>query len=96
MADVLAVAGADAIDDHSSFLAQCLKSGKQQLLQGRVFSAESISKSLYQTGLKLADYRGLLAAGRVEARHDLHQEFGRINQHLDDILAITLAKAQDR
>jgi glycerol-3-phosphate O-acyltransferase len=96
VAGALAVAGADAIEDQAGFLAQCLKSGKQQLLQGSVFSAESISKALYQTGLKLADYRGLLAADQADTRHDFHREFGRINQRLEEILAITLAKARER
>ena len=95
VARVLAAAGADSIDDEGSFLSQCLKTGKQQLLQGRVFSAESISKSLYATGLKLADYRGLLAANQEGARHDFHQEFRRISSRLDEILSIALTKAND-
>lgn len=95
-AKVLATKGADALDDEAGFLTQCLKTGKQQLLQGRVFSAESISKSLYGTGLKLANYRGLLAAGQAEARHEFHQEFCRIDARLDQILAIVLANADDQ
>jgi glycerol-3-phosphate O-acyltransferase len=95
VACVLAAAGADGIDDKGSFLTKCLKTGKQQLLQGRVFSAESISKSLYETGLKLADYRGLLAANQEGARHDFHQEFCRISGRLDEILSIALKKASD-
>jgi len=93
VANVLAEAGADAIEDEGDFLAQCLKTGKQQLLQRRVFSAESISKSLYQTGLQLARYRGLLAANRVDERQAFHQEFRGISDRLDEILAITLAKS---
>ena len=91
VACVLADAGADSIDNESRFLSQCLKTGKQQLLQGRVFSAESISKSLYETGLKLANYKGLLAADQQEARDEFHQEFRRISRRLDEILAIALA-----
>jgi glycerol-3-phosphate O-acyltransferase len=93
VANVLASAGADAIEDESGFVAQCLKTGKQQLLQRRVFSAESISRSLYQTGLQLARYRGLLAASQTAERQDFHQEFRRISDRLDEILAITLAKS---
>ena len=96
VASVLATAGADAITDKPAFLAQCLKTGKQEQLQGRVFSAESISKSLYGTGLKLAEYRGLLAANQADARHQLQQECRRVIKRLDEILAITLAKAEDR
>ena len=95
VANVLAAAGADAVDDESSFLSRCLKTGKQQLLQERVFSAESISKSLYENGLKLAKYRELLTANEAEARHDFHQEFRQITGRLDEILGITLARAED-
>jgi glycerol-3-phosphate O-acyltransferase len=94
-ASVLASAGDDPIEDEGKLLSQCLRTGKQQLLQGRVFSAESISRSLYATGLKLAKYRGLFAANRAEERRNLHEEFRRINSRLDAILAITLAKADD-
>jgi glycerol-3-phosphate O-acyltransferase len=95
VASVLESAGSDAVDDDGSFLTKCLKTGKQQLLQGRVFSAESISKSLYQTGLQLASYRGLLAANRAPERQEFHQEFRHITNRLDAILAITLAKGED-
>ncbi|NCF16082.1 MAG: hypothetical protein GWP62_12280 [Gammaproteobacteria bacterium] len=93
VASVLVAAGADAVDDKGDFLSRCLKTGKQELLQGRVFSAESISKTLYETGWKLAAYRGLLAANQEDARRDLLDEFRRINGRLDEILAITLARA---
>ena len=93
VASVLATAGADAVTDKAAFLTQCLKTGKQEQLQGRVFSAESISKSLYGTGLKLAEYRGLLAANQGDARHEFQQECRRVIARLDEILAITLAKA---
>jgi glycerol-3-phosphate O-acyltransferase len=96
VACVLAAAGAESIDDEGSFLSECLKTGKQQLLQGRVFSAESISKSLYETGLKLANHRGLLAADQEQARHDFHEEFCRISGRLDDILSIALARADNQ
>jgi glycerol-3-phosphate O-acyltransferase len=92
-AKVLASEEAVAVDNKSGFLSRCLKTGKQELLQGRVFSAESISKSLYETAWKLADYRGLLAADEAELRTEFHQEFRRIKRHLDEILAITTAQA---
>jgi len=95
VARVLAAAGADAVSDEAAFLSKCLKTGKQLLLQGRVFSAESVSKSLYETGLKLANYRGLLAANRAEAREDFHLEFRSINRRLDEILALALGRGDD-
>ncbi len=95
VANVLAAEGDDAVDDEGEFIGKCLKTGKQQLLQGRIFSAESISKSLYSTACKLAQYRGLLEAGQAEARQALHNEFRSITARLDQILAITLARAED-
>jgi glycerol-3-phosphate O-acyltransferase len=95
VASVLADAGDDAIDDQSALLSQCLKTGKQQLLQGRIVTAESISKTLYETGLRLADYRGLRSANRSAARRDFHEEMRRINRRLGEILSTTLAKAED-
>ena len=95
VARVLITKGADAVTDQSSLLAQCLKTGKQQLLQGRVFSAESVSKTLYGTGLKLAEYRGLLAAGQADARQAFHKELVQIEAHLDEVLAITVADAKE-
>ena len=95
VARVLVTKGADAVTEQNSLLAQCLKTGKQQLLQGRVFSAESVSKTLYGTGLKLAEYRGLLSAGKADARQAFHQELVQIEGRLDDVLAITVADAKE-
>ncbi len=97
VAKVLASKGDAALEDEAAFVAECLRTGKQQLLQGRVFSAESVSKTLYATGLKLAAYRGLLAAYQAEPRRELHMQFRRIHGCLDQVLAISvaLANAQD-
>ena len=95
VAGLLADAGDAAVEDKGALLSQCLKTGKQQLLQGRIVSAESISKTLYENGLRLADYRGLLAAHRSAGRRDLHEELSRINKRLGEILAITLEKAEE-
>jgi len=92
-ANVLAASGDEAVTNRNAFLSQCLKTGKQELLQGRVFSAESISKSLYETGWKLAEYRGLLGADSGEERRELHEEFRSIKRRLDEVLAITTAQA---
>ena len=95
VARVLASMGADAVTDESALLSKCLKTGKQMLLQGRVFSAESISKTLYENGVRLANYRGLLAANQSQAREDFHSQFRNINNRLDEILALALARADD-
>jgi glycerol-3-phosphate O-acyltransferase len=93
VASVLVEAGDEAADEKAALLSQCLKTGKQQLLQGRVFSAESISKAVYETGLRLAEYRGLLAANRSVERNEFLEQLHRLNRRLETVLAITLAKA---
>ena len=92
-AGVLAASDAEAVDNKSAFLSKCLKTGKQELLQGRVFSAESVSKTLYESGWKLADYRGLLAAGTAGERRGFPDDFRSMKRQLDEILAITTAQA---
>jgi glycerol-3-phosphate O-acyltransferase len=91
VADVLVTHGDDAISDEASLINACLKLGKQQLLQGRVFSAESVSKSLYGTALKLARHRELLDADQGQARRAFQQELRDITGHLDQVLSLTLA-----
>jgi len=56
--------------DRDAFLRACMALGHQYQLQRRIRSAESISKLLFETALKLADNRGLLdaAAPDVAAR----------------------------
>jgi glycerol-3-phosphate O-acyltransferase len=95
VARVLTSAGADPAGDESALLSKCLKTGKQMLLQGRVFSAESVSKTLYENGVRLANYRGLLASNQAEAREVFHAQFRSINRRLDEILALALARADD-
>jgi glycerol-3-phosphate O-acyltransferase len=91
VADVLVTRGDEAIDDEPGLISECLKVGKQQLLQGRVFSAEAVSKSLYSTALKLGKHRGLLDADQVDQRRDFQQELRDIGGHLDQVLSLTLA-----
>jgi glycerol-3-phosphate O-acyltransferase len=46
--------------DQNAVLERCMGLGKQYLLQRRIQSAESVSKVLFETALKLARNRGLL------------------------------------
>jgi glycerol-3-phosphate O-acyltransferase len=52
-----------APSDERAFMQACLALGKQYRLQKRIRSAESISKALFATALKLAANRGLLGEG---------------------------------
>lgn len=86
--------GEQGVEDRSTFIADCLKLGRQMRLQGRLFSEESVSKSLYDTALKLAAHRGLLKAGADVAarRRALLEELSTIEHHLDDILSYNLKR----
>jgi len=89
--------GDQGVEDRAAFITGCLKLGRQMRLQGRLFSEESVSKSLYDTALKLAAHRGLLKAGPdVEVRRKaLLKELSTIERHLDDVLACNLESASD-
>ena len=90
---MLAAADSDAVTGISAFISKCLNTGKLELLQGRVFSAVSVSNTLYESGWNLAEYRGLLGAGMAEERREFHDEFRNMKRQLDEILAITTAQA---
>jgi len=46
--------------DEQALLAECLGLGEQLLLRGRLHRADSVSRELYATALKLARHRGLV------------------------------------
>ena len=52
--------------DEKQFLAECMALGRQYRLQHRIQSAESVSTVLFDTALRLAGNRGLLAGGGLE------------------------------
>lgn len=63
----LAARGDEPIADESRFLHECLTHGRQLLLQGRIHGADSVSRELFATALRLAANRRLVdgdAAGR--------------------------------
>jgi glycerol-3-phosphate O-acyltransferase len=66
VADALLREKPDAAFDQGAFLDRCMRLGKQYLLQHRIQSAESVSKVLFETALKLARNRGLLDAGAAD------------------------------
>jgi len=64
--DALAREATDAPVEPAAFLRRCLALGRQYQLQRRIRSAESVSRALFETGLKLAQNRGLLEPGGPE------------------------------
>jgi glycerol-3-phosphate O-acyltransferase len=61
--------------DKKELLERSLALGKQWVLQRRVHSAESVSKSYFETALRLADNRKLLGGDDTEALRQRRNEF---------------------
>jgi len=66
VAEILAASDPKTPIDKEPFLAQCLALGKQQRLQRRIHSAASVSQVIFETALRLAANRGLLAIDEPE------------------------------
>jgi glycerol-3-phosphate O-acyltransferase len=64
--DAIEALGAGDAGSEGEFLKRCLGMGKQYVLQKRIRNAESVSKVLFQSALKLARNRGLLETGSVD------------------------------
>jgi len=86
VADRLARLGDAVVESEAEFVRDCLALGKQYLRQRRIRSAESISKSLLESGVRLAANRGLLggersvlAEGRRRFAHEVHDTVRRID-----------------
>jgi glycerol-3-phosphate O-acyltransferase len=84
----LAARGEEALDDESAFLGECLGHGRQMLLQGRIHAADSVSRELFATALKLASNRELLAAGSGEGRRAWVRELSDLRGILERIAQI--------
>ena len=76
VADRLAAWEDDEPFDTTRFLDECLRLGRQWALQKRVASEESVSLELFKPALRLAEHRGLLAAGpeMAKRRDDFREE----------------------
>jgi glycerol-3-phosphate O-acyltransferase len=61
VSEILARAQPGAAFDEGRFLDECMRLGRQLLLQRRIHSGASVSKVLFRTALRLAENRGLLA-----------------------------------
>jgi glycerol-3-phosphate O-acyltransferase len=87
----LARQGTAAVEDKRAFVTGCLATGRQLRLEGRIFSEESVSRSLFETALKLAEQRGLTggAAGVDAARVAFFEELADLGARLDVILDLT-------
>ncbi|MEM7279061.1 MAG: hypothetical protein AAF385_13120, partial [Pseudomonadota bacterium] len=96
VAETLMLYGDDPVPEKAAFVEHCLKLGRQLQHQGEVFSVESVSKSLFETGLKLAKHRNLDGSGQAQSRENFLQELKEMSNALDQILNITLNQARRR
>ncbi|MBJ22692.1 MAG: glycerol-3-phosphate 1-O-acyltransferase [bacterium] len=86
VADRLVVRGEEPVADESDLVRECLVSGKQYLRQRRIRSVESVSKTLLQNGVRLAENvqildtaGGELAERRLRFAYELHDTIRRID-----------------
>jgi glycerol-3-phosphate O-acyltransferase len=85
--------------EEKEFLAECLGVGHQYRLQRRLASAESISKELFSTALKLAANRELLepAGEDVQVRREAFaDEMRTLVRRVERLRALVLARAAAR
>jgi glycerol-3-phosphate O-acyltransferase len=83
--------------DRDAFLRECLGYGRQLVFQGIVHGEESISRTLFESALRLAANRDLLDPGREEldaARAAWREELISVLADLDCIAAIDAARLE--
>jgi glycerol-3-phosphate O-acyltransferase len=90
----LAARGAEPLTDSKGFEHECLTHGRQLLLQGRIHGADSVSRELFATALKLAANRGLVD-GDPEGRQAWVDELAAIRDLLDRIAQIDAARLEE-
>ncbi len=81
--------------DEKRFLALCIGVGRQYKLQKRIHAADSISKVLFQTALRLARNRELLnegEAGSTAARLAFANEIHDVLRRVDIIVALAASR----
>ena len=66
VADRLAQTPPETVVDERGLLDACMGLGRQYYLQRRIHSAESVSKVLFESALKVADNRGLVHSTEPE------------------------------
>jgi glycerol-3-phosphate O-acyltransferase len=95
VADLLARQDATVPIDRAKFLDACMGVGRQYHLQGRLHSTASISRVLFESALRLADNRGLLAPKQPELarwRTAFSQEVREWLRRIDAIDALAASR----
>jgi glycerol-3-phosphate O-acyltransferase len=95
VADRLASQKPEDAFDERRFLRACLGLGRQYLLQQRIHAADSVSKALFQTALRLADNRSLLGPARptlAEERRAFAEEISDAVRRVDIVVALAASR----
>ena len=95
VADALVHWGPERPIDRAELLKNCLALGKQYTLQRRIRSAESVSKSYFETALRLADNYKLLGSDGeelAERRRAFATELASAVRRIDAIDALAAAR----
>lgn len=91
VADRLTHWGESVVDD-ARFLDDCLRVGRQWVLQGRLSNAESLSLELFKNGLQLARHRSLVEGSGptiTQKRREFQDELRIVIDRIDTIAALT-------
>ena len=91
VADRLAEWDADEVFDEKRFLDECLRVGKQWVLQRRLASEESVSLELFKPALRLAGHRGLLDSTTPELsklRREFADEIASTVRRINEIASL--------
>lgn len=92
VADQLARWPHDREVDEDMLLERCLGYGQQQVLQGKLHSAESVTLELFRNALKLADNKGLLSGTGRDVRERRKVFAANLHGIIEDL--DTLARMQ--
>jgi glycerol-3-phosphate O-acyltransferase len=74
--------------ERDAFLAECLGSGRQLLLQGRLLGPETVSRDLFEGALRLAANRDLVDPGRDEVRAGREAWLAEVRDVLERLVRI--------
>ncbi|HEX6389106.1 MAG TPA: hypothetical protein VFZ89_06665, partial [Solirubrobacteraceae bacterium] len=88
VADLLRTRG---VEDRKAFVKECLGYARQLRLQGQVHGAETISRELFESALRLAENRGALERGPGEWLEQLVD----VRERLIDIRRIDQARLEE-
>jgi glycerol-3-phosphate O-acyltransferase len=94
LAETLVRWGTEKPVDKKELLDQCIALAKQWVLQRRIHNAESVSKSYFETALRLAENRKLLAGGGDldERRRAFAGELASAVRRIDAVDALAAAR----